>query len=241
MNKFIDLLKNEDSLYVQEDLKNQFPTALTYGYQTSSTLFVYDVRLKEGYYIFNVNYKGVVYENFEFHLPGRHNLLNAAGAILSCLEWGVSFEKLKSALANFNGVKRRFEIHYNDGQRIYVDDYAHHPNEIKETIHSNWEKVAQKNVTAKEEYEKKILQLEIKAKEYQSVISKKNTELLEYKNKARIQFLKEIQNILAEYSKDNSLSVILKKESILIGKTNLDITNDILELYNKKIKKIEVQ
>ena len=128
---FVDLLKNEDSLYVQEDLKNQFPTALTYGYQTSSTLFVYDVRLKEGYYIFNVNYKGVVYENFEFHLPGRHNLLNAAGAILSCLEWGVSFEKLKSALANFNGVKRRFEIHHNDGQRVYVDDYAHHPNEIK--------------------------------------------------------------------------------------------------------------
>ena len=128
---FVDLLKNKDGLYVQEDLKNQFPNALTYGYQTSSTLFVYDVRLKEDCYIFNVNYKGKIYENFEFHLPGRHNLLNAAGAILSCLEWGVSFEKLKSALANFKGVKRRFEIHHNDGQRVYVDDYAHHPNEIK--------------------------------------------------------------------------------------------------------------
>ena len=128
---FVDLLKNENRLYVQEDLKNQFPTALTYGYQATSTLFVYDVRLKEGNYIFNVNFKGIVYENFDFRLPGRHNLLNAAGAILSCLEWGVSFEKLKSALANFNGVKRRFEIHHNDGQRVYVDDYAHHPNEIK--------------------------------------------------------------------------------------------------------------
>ena len=128
---FVDLLKNKDGLYVQEDLKNQFPNALTYGYQTTSTLFVYDVRLKDGCYLFNVNYKGVVYENFEFHLPGRHNLLNAAGAILSCLEWGVSFEKLKSALANFKGVKRRFDIHHNDGQRVYVDDYAHHPNEIK--------------------------------------------------------------------------------------------------------------
>ena len=64
-------------------------------------------------------------------MPGRHNLLNAAGAILSCLEWGVSFEKLKSALASFKGVKRRFDIHHNDGQRVYVDDYAHHPNEIK--------------------------------------------------------------------------------------------------------------
>ena len=128
---FVDLLKNKDGLYVQEDLKNQFPNALTYGYQTTSTLFVYDVRLKDGCYLFNVNYKGVVYENFEFHLPGRHNLLNAAGAILSCLEWGVSFEKLKSALANFKGVKRRFDIHHNDGQKVYVDDYAHHPNEIK--------------------------------------------------------------------------------------------------------------
>ena len=128
---FVDLLKNKDGLYVQEDLKNQFPNALTYGYQTTSTLFVSDVRLKDGCYLFNVNYKGVAYENFEFHLPGRHNLLNAAGAILSCLEWGVSFEKLKIALASFKGVKRRFDIHHNDGQRVYVDDYAHHPNEIK--------------------------------------------------------------------------------------------------------------
>ena len=128
---FVDLLKNKDGLYVQEDLKNQFPNALTYGYQTTSTLFVSDVRLKDGCYLFNVNYRGVAYENFEFHLPGRHNLLNAAGAILSCLEWGVSFEKLKSALASFKGVKRRFDIHHNDGQRVYVDDYAHHPNEIK--------------------------------------------------------------------------------------------------------------
>ena len=128
---FVDSLKNEDCLYVQEDLKNQFPNALTYGFQTSSTLFVYDVRLKRGSYIFNVNYKGETYENFEFQLPGRHNLLNAAGAILSCLEWGLTFEKLKSTLSNFKGVKRRFEIHYNDGHRVYVDDYAHHPNEIK--------------------------------------------------------------------------------------------------------------
>ena len=128
---FVDLLKNKDCLYVHDNLENQFPNALTYGYQTSSTLFVYDVRLKGYCYIFNINYKGEIYENLEFHLPGRHNLLNAAGAILSCLEWGVSFEKLKSALANFKGVKRRFEIHHNDGQRVYVDDYAHHPNEIK--------------------------------------------------------------------------------------------------------------
>ena len=128
---FVDSLKNQDCLYVQEDLKNQFPNALTYGFQTSSTLFVYDVRLKRGSYIFNVNYKGEAYENFEFQLPGRHNLLNAAGAILSCLEWGLTFEKLKSTLSNFKGVKRRFEIHYNDGHRVYVDDYAHHPNEIK--------------------------------------------------------------------------------------------------------------
>ena len=128
---FVDSLKNQDCLYVQEDLKNQFPNALTYGFQTSSTLFVYDVRLKRGSYIFNVNYKGETYENFEFQLPGRHNLLNAAGAILSCLEWGLTFEKLKSTLSNFKGVKRRFEIHYNDGHRVYVDDYAHHPNEIK--------------------------------------------------------------------------------------------------------------
>ena len=101
--------------------------------------------------------------------------------------------------------------------------------------------LAQKNVLAKEEFDKKIFDLEKKVKDYNFQIQKKNRDLTNYRNKARIQFLKETQNILAAYSKDNSISMILKKESILIGKTDLDITNQILDFFNKNVKKINIQ
>lgn len=128
---FVSLLKDENKLFVQEDLKNHFPKALTYGFKATSTLFINKILINNGHYIFDVNYKNISYTNYKFHLPGRHNLLNAAGAILSCFELGISSEKVKKALANFKGVKRRFEVHYDDGDKVYVDDYAHHPKEIK--------------------------------------------------------------------------------------------------------------
>ena len=101
--------------------------------------------------------------------------------------------------------------------------------------------VKQKNVIAKEEYQKKVLELEKKVKEYNSIIQEKNNKLAKYKNKARLEFLKIVQSILAEYSKNNSLSMILKKENILIGKTNLDITGEILKIFNKEIKSIKFE
>ena len=101
--------------------------------------------------------------------------------------------------------------------------------------------VKQKNVIAKEEYQKKVLELEKKVKEYNSIIQEKNNKLAQSKNKARLEFLKIVQSILAEYSKKNSLSMILKKENILIGKTNLDITSEILKIFNKEIKSIKFE
>ena len=74
-----------------------------------------------------------------------------------------------------------------------------------------------------------------------SIIQEKNNKLTKYKNKARLEFLKIVQSILAEYSKNNSLSMILKKENILIGKTNLDITSEILKIFNKEIKSIKFE
>ena len=96
--------------------------------------------------------------------------------------------------------------------------------------------VNQKNILAKEEYEKKLLKLENEIKEFNSSISKKQDELLNIRKESKVKFSNEIRNILAEYSKDNSIDIILKKESILIGKTNLDITNSIFDIFNKKLK-----
>ena len=101
--------------------------------------------------------------------------------------------------------------------------------------------VTQKNVLSKDEYQKKFSQLENDLKKYNSKIRKKNEGLNKFQIDARKQFLITLQPILENYVKENSIDIILKNENVLIGKTNLDITNNILEIYNSKVKKISVK
>ena len=69
-------------------------------------------------------------------------------------------------------------------------------------------------------------------------LKKKNSELTKFQLNVRKEFYKSLRPILEEYAKSNSIDIILKKDNVLIGKTNLDISQNILELYNKKVKKI---
>jgi UDP-N-acetylmuramate--alanine ligase len=66
--------------------------------------------------------------------PGRHVALNALAAIAVTLETGISFEAAVSALGKFSGIYRRFEIKGEAGGRIVLDDYAHHPEEVRATL-----------------------------------------------------------------------------------------------------------
>ena len=99
----------------------------------------------------------------------------------------------------------------------------------------------QKNVLSEEEYKKKFMELEKNFNEYNSIINKKNLDLKNFKTKVRVEFSKNLNKILEDYSKKNSISMILKKENILIGKTNLDATLEVLDLFNNNIKKISVK
>ena len=101
--------------------------------------------------------------------------------------------------------------------------------------------LTQKNVLSDEEYEKKLRELEKNFNEYNSIINTKNRDLNNFKKKVRLEFSNNLNKILEDYSKKNSISMILKKENILIGKTNLDATNEVLVLFNKNVKKISVK
>ena len=127
---FTALLENKNKLIVQEDLKSHFNDSLTYGFLKDSSLSIQHIRIQKGGYFFDVLYKNKLYAYFEFYLPGKYNLLNAAGAILCGFEMGLDAQKIKSGLASFSGVKRRFEVHYDKNDIVYIDDYAHHPKEI---------------------------------------------------------------------------------------------------------------
>ena len=99
----------------------------------------------------------------------------------------------------------------------------------------------QKNILKKEDYEKKISDLKNKYKSYQEQRNKKNAELTQLRNKVGNEILNHINEILTQYSKRESISLIIEKKNVVIGKSDLDVTSDILSLLNNKIKKIELQ
>ena len=100
--------------------------------------------------------------------------------------------------------------------------------------------ISQKNILSKEDYEKKIIDLRDKAKKFR----KERNENLNILNNQRLQATSKIINlikpILSEYSQKNSISVIIDKKNIIIGKTSLDITDEILKIVDEKIGKINL-
>jgi UDP-N-acetylmuramate--alanine ligase len=72
----------------------------------------------------------------ELHIPGFHNVENALAAIAIAIDHGVTEDQIRTGIKSFRGVKRRFEIHSSEPDHIYIDDYAHHPEEIKACLSS---------------------------------------------------------------------------------------------------------
>ena len=101
--------------------------------------------------------------------------------------------------------------------------------------------INQKNVLNKDEYKKKFDKLEKKVVEFNKSISKKNNDLIKFKDNAKIEFSNKLREILEEYSTKKSVEMIIYKKNILIGKNNLDATKDVLDLLDKKVKKIKIQ
>ena len=101
--------------------------------------------------------------------------------------------------------------------------------------------LSQRNILKREEFENKVEILREKINVYKNnknnALNKLNSDRIELTKK----LLEVINPILANYSKDNSLSIIIDKKNIVIGKKDLDITNEILKLLNEKIKEIEIE
>jgi UDP-N-acetylmuramate--alanine ligase len=87
-------------------------------------------------------------ENLYLNIPGEHNLENAVGAALMTLKAGISLEAIRNGLANFNGIKRRFEYVVQSEAVTYIDDYAHHPSELRAIISSVRNLYPTKKITA---------------------------------------------------------------------------------------------
>ena len=111
---------------------------LSYSYDdTSADFHAGNIRVDEcGYFNFDLFHPGGVGRDCRVGVPGWVNVENAVAASAIALCYGIETEAIKAALATFQGVKRRFDIHVNRPGLAYIDDYAHHPNEISTAISS---------------------------------------------------------------------------------------------------------
>ena len=99
--------------------------------------------------------------------------------------------------------------------------------------------ISSKNVVDKDEFKKKAIELKQEVVLYQDTLRKKKKALQKEKFELNRKFLNKLTPILTDYLKENSISMILDKNNILIGQSSLDITKDIIDILNKKVKKIQ--
>ena len=106
----------------------------TYSANVLADIQAVNVKIKDGSFYFDFKSADMVIENIQLGLPGLHNIENAIAAIEVALHLGIEPDKIKNALASFRGVKRRFEFILKEPKHIYIDDYAHHPEELRACI-----------------------------------------------------------------------------------------------------------
>ena len=105
--------------------------SISYGYEDADVM-PKNVKIENEMTKFDlVTKEGLVLGSYEMSLYGRHNVMNAMAAIIVSLQLGLDIRQIKEGLATFLGVQRRFDIRYRDEKVCYIDDYAHHPEEIK--------------------------------------------------------------------------------------------------------------
>ena len=120
---------SNSALSIKTDRKH-----LTYGFDDADVM-ARDIRIENGMTKFSIVTKeGLEYGEYEMQLFGRHNVMNAMSAIMTCFQLHVDMKTVREGLAAFKGVQRRFDIRLKNDKVCYIDDYAHHPEEIKASL-----------------------------------------------------------------------------------------------------------
>lgn len=158
-SQFIERIKSGGALIIKEgvelDIRNSDIIIYRYSYNTPCDFYATNITLLEGaLYRYDIVTPNSVIEGCTLGIPGWVNIENSVAAVASL--WcaahaeGRSLEedKLRSALASFEGVKRRFEFYVNTPRSVYMDDYAHHPREIEAALSSVRAMLPNRSVTA---------------------------------------------------------------------------------------------
>lgn len=113
----------------------------------SADYFAKDIIIENGFYKYSIVTPITIYENVVMGLAGLHNVENSVAAVAIACQLNISEEIIRKALASFKGVKRRFDYHIKTDKLVFIDDYAHHPEELKAAISSAKEMYPGKKIT----------------------------------------------------------------------------------------------
>lgn len=147
----------KDLLIIKEELelskilrsvKNASHRILTYSLHEKADAYAENIRISSDQYFFDLHFEEKIIANLYLGIPGLHNVENAVAASVAALEAGISEEELRKGLATFKGVKRRFEYIIQQQNRIFIDDYAHHPEELKAILSSVKQMYPERKITA---------------------------------------------------------------------------------------------
>lgn len=134
-------IKEGGTLWVKHGLQHSSllvaSNKYTYSLQNSmADAHAAHVQIKDGGYLFDIVGNGWMLQQVRLNIGGMHNVENCVVAVSVAKQLGIDDARIKNAVANFKGVKRRFEYIVKNDKTIYIDDYAHHPEELAALIKS---------------------------------------------------------------------------------------------------------
>lgn len=152
---FVDLISEKGKLYIQTKAFKKLGLATMeknlmvrqYGIGEGEITAV-NVQALPAAFRFDYQSGSHLIKNLELRMPGFHNVENALPAISIALDLGMDEEEIRKGLLTYKGVKRRFEIWVQEKDRVYIDDYAHHPEEIRAFLTSVKAMYPQRKLTA---------------------------------------------------------------------------------------------
>lgn len=150
--QFINRINSGGKLLIKDNLDFEIPERndieiYTYSLNQNSDFRAENIRIESGLYVFDfVGVKGRI-NNLKLGLPGLINVDNAVAAIAMATLSGVHNDEIFNSLPKFKGIQRRFDYQIHRDDFVYIDDYAHHPAELKASINSAKELFKDKKIT----------------------------------------------------------------------------------------------
>jgi len=128
------LFYNKDDSHISEILQDFAAARKSFGFGKDADIYPVDIEMNGFSTSFRCMYMGKLLGRVNLKLPGKHNVMNALAVILVGLEIGLDFRDIVDSIKDFSGAKRRFQLRACNHEVMLIDDYAHHPTEIRAVL-----------------------------------------------------------------------------------------------------------